>query len=98
MGVLREETVSGMNRIGIADFCRADDSIDFQIAFLTRRPTDAHRLVGQLNVKRVDVCLGIDGHCWNPQFFASSDDSQRDLTAVGNQDFVKHDYFTRKSG
>ncbi len=87
-----------MNRVDIADFCGAYDPIDFQIAFRTRRPADTDRLVGQLNVKRVDVGLGIDGYRWNTQFFASSDDPQRDLAAVGNQDFVKHDYFTRNSG
>jgi hypothetical protein len=49
-------------------------------------------------VERIHVSLGIDGDRWNPQFFASPDNPQRDLTAVGNQDFIKHGYFTRNSG
>jgi hypothetical protein len=49
-------------------------------------------------VKRVDVSLGINGNRWNFQFFAGSNDPQRDLAAVGNQNFIKHNYFTRKSG
>jgi hypothetical protein len=98
MRVLREKTVPWMNRVGIADLGGAYYPIDFQIAFRAWRSTDTHRLVGQLNVKRVDVDLRIDRYRRNTQFFASSYDPQRDLATVGNQDFVKHDYFTRNNG
>ncbi len=62
MRIFREETVSGMNGVDIADFCRADNSIDLQIAFRARWSTDTNRLVRQLDVKRVDVSLGINGN------------------------------------
>jgi hypothetical protein len=98
MRILREETVSGMNGVDIADFCGTNDPINLQIAFRARRPPDTDRLICQLDVKRIDVSLGINGNRWNFQFFAGSNDPQRDLAAVGNQNFIKHDYFTRKSG
>src|ERR1700739_2662446 len=96
MRIFREKSVPGMDRIGIRNFGSADDPVDLQIAFRTRRTSNAHRLVGQLDVERVDIGLGIDRYRRNTQFFASSDDPQRDLAAVSDQDFIKHNYFTRK--
>jgi hypothetical protein len=96
--ILREKTVTRVDRVDVADLGGAYYPIDFQIAFRARRWTNTYRLVGQLDVKRVYVNLRINRHRGNTQFFASSDDPQRDLAAVGNQDFVKHDYFTRNNG
>ena len=42
VGVLREESVAGMNRIGAALRHGVDDRVDAQIAVARRRRTDAH--------------------------------------------------------
>src|SRR5919201_213652 len=58
--VLGEKPVAGMNGIDIADFRRAHDPVDFQIAVRTRWRADANRLVGQLEVERLDVRFGVN--------------------------------------
>ncbi len=90
MRVLGQKTVAGMNRIDIADLRRADDPIDLQITLAARRLADADRFVGQLDVQRIDVRLGIDRDRPDPEFFAGANDAQRDLAAIGDQDFAEH--------
>jgi peroxiredoxin len=51
---------------------------------------DANGLVSELDVKRVYVGLGVHGQRFNSQLFASTDDAERDLATVGNQDLVEH--------
>jgi hypothetical protein len=39
----------------------------------------------------VNVCLGINGDCLDAQLFASPDNSDGDLAAIGNKYFMKHE-------
>jgi hypothetical protein len=41
-------------------------------------------------MKGVDVWLRIDRYRADSEFLAGTDDSQRDFTAVGNEDFLEH--------
>ena len=52
VGVLGQETVSGVHRLRPAGLCGSDDSGDVQIRFAWRRRPDAHGLVGLLHVWR----------------------------------------------
>ena len=61
MRVLGEESVARMNRVDVADLGRAHDTVDFQITLGAGRSADADRFVRELNVQRIDVCLGIHG-------------------------------------
>src|SRR5205823_1334033 len=54
------------------------------------RLADADRPVGQLEVGRAPVRLRIDGDGLDPQLLARADDPERNLTAVGDQDSLKH--------
>jgi hypothetical protein len=98
MRIFSEKPVPRMNCIDIADLRGADDPIDFQVAVRTRRPADTDRFICQLDVQRVDIRLGINGDSWYPEFFAGADNPQCDLAAIGDQDFIEHNYFTLKSG
>ena len=44
--VLGQETVTGMNRTGAADFCGGDDRLDPQIGLRRQRFSNPHRLIG----------------------------------------------------
>src|SRR3546814_10980363 len=44
--ILRQETVSGMDRLGAARLRRSDDLLTNQIGFARRRRPDVHDLVG----------------------------------------------------
>ena len=81
-----------MNRIDIADLGRAHDPIDFQITLQAGRRTDADRFIGELDVQRIDVCFRIDRQRANAEFLAGANHPQRDLSAIGNQNFLEHDW------
>ena len=91
MRVLGEEPITGMNRIDIANLGCAHDAIDFQITFRARRRADADGFIRKLNVQRIDVRFRINRQRANAELFAGANDAQRDLTAIGNQNFLKHD-------
>jgi hypothetical protein len=41
-------------------------------------------------VQRIYVGIGINRQGSNPELFARADNAQRNFTAIGNQDFLKH--------
>ena len=88
--VLREKTVAGMDRIHVADFRGADDAVDLEVAFRARRGADANRLVGQLDVQRINIRLRINRERPDAEFLAGADNAQRDFAAIGDQNFLKH--------
>ena len=88
--VLGEKSVAGMDRIHVADFRRAHDAVDLQITIGARRRADADRFVGQLDVQRIDIRLGINRQRPDAEFLAGADDAQGDFAAVCDQDFLEH--------
>ena len=103
MRVLGEEAVAGMDGVGAGDLRGGDDRGDVEVALARRGRTDADVVVGVADVQRVAVGLGMDGHGLQAHFLAGQDDAQRDLAAVGDQDFrdfrhrSRYDSFTAKS-
>jgi hypothetical protein len=45
----------------------------------------SHRLVGELDVERVAVGLGVHGNRLNVKFTACADDAESDLTTIGDE-------------
>ena len=93
MGILREESITRMNRINIADFGRAHNPIDFQIAFKAGRRTDADGFIGELDVERIDVCFLIDSESANAEFLTGANHPQGDFSTISNENFLEH-YFS----
>ena len=89
-GVLGEESVAGMNRVGAGDLGGGDDARNVEIRVARRRRPDAHVVVGEPHVQRFAVRLGVDRHRLHVELAAGADDPQRDLAAIGDQDFLKH--------
>ncbi len=90
IGILRQEAVTGMDRLGVGDFGGADDGRHVQVAQGGRRRPDAHRFFGQLDVFRLAVGFGMYDHGLDTHFAAGALDAQGNLAAVGNQYFFKH--------
>ena len=90
MRVLRQKSITRVNRIGIADLGRADDAVDLEVALGTHGRPDANGLVGELHMEAVDVGLGINGHRLHAQFLAGANDTKGYFAAIGDQDFFKH--------
>ena len=92
MRVLRKKSVTWMNRIHIRDFRRADDAIYLEVTFRTGGFADANGFVGHMHMHRIDIRFGINRHRADVQFLACADNSNRNFSAIGYEDFLEHDY------
>jgi hypothetical protein len=88
VSVLGQEAVARVDRVGLRDLRRADQRGHVEVALLGRRRPDADRLVGEEHVLEVAVGLRIDGHGLDAHLAARAQDAQRDLAAIGDQDFL----------
>ncbi len=90
VGALRQEPVAGMNRVGAGDLGRAQHRRHVQVAVGAARRPDADVLVREADVQRILVGLRVHRDGLDAQFAAGANDPQRDLPAVGDQDFLEH--------
>ena len=79
-----------MDGVGAGDFGGADHRRHVQVAVGAARRADADVLVGEPDVQRVLVGLGIDGDGLDAELAAGEDDAHRDFAAVRDQDFLEH--------
>ena len=89
-GVLGEEAVARMDRLGAGRERRLDDPLDPQVALRGGRRPDRHRLVGHAHVQRLGIGLGVDRDRRDAQPPAGADHAAGDLAAVGDQDLPEH--------
>ena len=85
LGVLAEEPVAGVDRIGVRDLGGRDDRRDVEVAFGRGRRADADRVIGQPHVHRVGIGGRVHRDRLDPHFVRGAVDAQRDLAAVGDQ-------------
>jgi hypothetical protein len=90
VGVLAEEAVTRVDRLGVGDFGGGDDLRHVEVAVGGRRGADAHRLVGHGDVLEVAVDGGMHRDRADAERVARAQDAQRDFTTVGDDDFVQH--------
>ena len=88
--VLGEEPVPGVHGVRARDVRGGDHSGQRQVGLRRLRRADADALVCELHVRRVLVGLGVHGDGADPELAAGADDAQRDLAAVGDEDFAEH--------
>src|ERR1051325_1223744 len=93
--VLREEAIAGMDRLGAREMRGADDAWDIQVALAARGWTNADCFIREANMQRVLVSLGIDRDRLDTHFAAGANDTQRDLTTIGYENFFEHYYFLK---
>ena len=89
-GVLRQEAVARMHRIGAGDGGRREDGGDIEVAVARRRRADAHALIGQAHMHRRGVGGGMHGDGADAHLLAGAVDAQRDLAAIGDQYLAEH--------
>ena len=94
-GVLRQESVAWMNRLRARAARDVEDRITLQIALRRGRRSDAHGLVGELNVHGVRIGFRTDRHRANAEAARRPDDTNGDLAAIGNEDLVEHVYIRK---
>ena len=89
--VLRQEAIAGIDRIRARMQCGTDDLVDGEIR-TDRMPryADLVRLVGLQSVQRVAVLIREYRDRSGPELICRTKCSDRDLTAICDQDFLKH--------
>ena len=85
VGVLREEAVAGVERLGAGPERRLDDPLDVRVALGRRTGADQEGLVGAPDVERVPVGLRVHGHAADPELPERAEDAHGDLAAVGDE-------------
>ena len=85
LGVLGEEAVARMNRVGAGDLGGGDQVGDLEVGGAAGRRADADVVVGKADVQRFAVGLAVDRHGGDPQLPARANDPQGDLPAVRDQ-------------
>ncbi len=88
IGVLAQEAVTGMYRVDVRDFRRADYRRNVEIASRALCRSDADRFVGEAHVEAVAVGFRINRDRLNTEVLARADHAERDLAAVGDQYFL----------
>ncbi len=91
-GVLGQESVAGVHRVGAGDLAGGQQPRDVEIAFGCGRRADAHALVGETHVHRVGVGGRVHGDRGDAELLARALDAQCNLSPVGDQDFVEHSF------
>ncbi len=86
-GVLRQEAVTGMDRIDARAVRRVHQGVDVEIALRGGRRAEPHGFIRRLHMQGIAVGIGIDGHRADAHLPRRADDPAGDLAAIGDQDF-----------
>ncbi len=89
-GVLAEEAVARVHRLGAGRARGGEDLVDVEVALRRWRRPEAHRLVRHRHVRRVAVGVGVDGDAAHTHAAQCAQDAAGDDAAVGDQDFAEH--------
>jgi hypothetical protein len=74
-----------MDSFGARVTSRPENGVDGKVALDGRRRPDADGSIGEGDVRRRRVGVGIDGYRFDPKFTACPDDPNRDFAAIGDQ-------------
>ncbi len=86
-GVLGQEAVAWMHRLGARSARDVEDRLDVEVAAGRLVRAEVKGLMRLAHVPRGAVAVGIDRHGRQPQFAARANDPNGDLAAVGDEDF-----------
>ena len=84
-----------MDGVGAGDLAGGEDRGDVEVAVLGGRRADADALVGEADMHGVAVGGRVDRDGLDAELLAGAQDAERDLAAVGDEDFLEHRGATR---
>ena len=96
VGVLREEPVARVQRLRAGALRGGENGRDRQVRLARGGGTDAHGLVGEADVARGAIGVGIDGDGAQAHAAGGLDDPAGDLAAVGDEETFEHAVHIRK--
>ncbi|GAA0005419.1 hypothetical protein BRDID11002_54220 [Bradyrhizobium diazoefficiens] len=89
LGILRQEAVAGMHGLRPGLSRGFDQTLDIEITVTRPRGAEQHGLVGERDMHRVTVGLGIDRDRAQAHGTGGANDAAGDLAAVGDQEGAK---------
>jgi hypothetical protein len=89
-GVLGQEAVPRVHRLGPGLPGRLQQSLDVPVALRRWRRSDRDRLVGLAHIGQLGVCLGVHGDRLQTHPLHGPDDPPGDLATVGDEHSLKH--------
>ena len=90
VGVLGEESVSGVDRLGPGLLGRLEDLLDVQVALGRNGRAQQMGLVGLADVRSLTIRLRVHAHGDDPHLLQRPHDANGDLAPVGDQDLLEH--------
>jgi hypothetical protein len=78
-----------MNAIGVRDFRGTQDAGDILITLVARGRSDADVLVGQTDVQRIRVGLGMNGNGPDSKLLTGPYHPERNLAPIGHEDLFE---------
>jgi len=88
--ILRQEAIPGVDGVCAGRFHGFENPVEVKIAGGRLGGTDADGLVRVAQVERLSIGLGVNGNRGNPHLPYRPQNSNRDLTPVGHQNFLEH--------
>jgi hypothetical protein len=86
IGVLRQKAIARMDGVRAHRRCGTQDRFPAEVGFRRLRRADLDRLVGELHRQHVAVGLAEDLRRREPQLTGCTDDPDRNLAAIGDED------------
>ena len=90
VGVFRQKAVAGVQGIAAGGLGHGQKGVLVEVALRGLGRADAHRLIGQLDMKGLRVRLRVHGYRLNAHFPAGPQHPQGDLAPVGDQYPLQH--------
>ena len=90
LGVLGQEAITGVNRLGTRLLDRLHHLVDDDIGLVRWGRANVDGFIGHLNMQRVFVRVRINRHRLDAHGFGSLDHAAGNLAPVGNQNFLEH--------
>jgi len=85
VGILRQEAVAGMHRVGAAPCGRFNHRGDIEVRLGRLRGPDLDRLIGKPDRKAILVGGAIGLHRTQTKLLRGPDDTDRDLSSIGDE-------------
>jgi hypothetical protein len=90
VGVLAEEAVAGVHAVGATLLDGVQDGLGVEVALSSGGAAECVGLVGESDVEGVAVEFAVDRDGLDAEFPGGPDDSNGDLSTIGDQDLFQH--------
>ena len=94
--ILRKKAVAWMDCFCTANFCRADDAINFQVAFGGLSRPNTKRLIRKIEIRTTAISLTENSYGLDAHLFTGTDDSKSNFASIGDQNSVVQRTFSKK--